>query len=107
MAQSIKISDQEMEFVRREAKLSGRSIEGQISHWIRIGRSIERSPEFTHANIHNAFEGRKCPGILIGVEQEVFVEQLLELAGKPTPEQTEFFGIHKKNDLVVGVNKSE
>lgn len=90
-----------MELVRCEAKLSSRSISGQITHWMRI----ERSPEFSYANIRSTLEGRKCPDTLTGVEQEVLVEQLLELAGKPTPEQKEFFSILQKKDLGVEIDK--
>lgn len=44
MAQSIKLSDKEMDILRKEAALSSRSLAGQAEHWLRIGRAIERSP---------------------------------------------------------------
>jgi len=104
MAQSIKISDEEMEVVRREAKLASRSIAGQITHWLRIGRSIERSPQFTYAHVRDALEGRRSPDALTGEEQEVYVEDLLAAAGEPTPEQYAFFEARKQASLGVGAD---
>jgi hypothetical protein len=43
MAQSIKLGDDIMTVVRRECELQSRSIAGQIAHWVRIGRAIEKS----------------------------------------------------------------
>ena len=105
MAQSIKISDEEMEVVRREAKLSSRSIAGQITYWMRIGRSIERSPQFSYAHIREALEGRRSPDALTGEEQEVFVEDLLAMAADPTPEQEAFFIARLGAGLGVGANR--
>ena len=106
MAQSIKISDEEMEVVRREAKLASRSIAGQITHWMRIGRSIERSPQFTYTHIREALEGRRSPDSLTGEEQEVYVEDLLAAAAEPTPEQSAFFKARKAAGLGVGADAS-
>nr|WP_070959726.1 hypothetical protein [Hyphomonas sp. Mor2] len=103
MAQSIKISDEEMEVVRREAKLSSRSIAGQITYWMRIGRSIERSPQFTYAHIREALEGRRSPDALTGEEQEVYVEDLLTEAAGSTADQKAFFAARKKAGQGVGL----
>ena len=103
MGQSIKISDEEMELVRREAKLSSRSIAGQITHWIRIGRSIERSPEFSYADVRAALQARLSPDELTGEEQEVYVEDLLLAASEPTSEQKAFFRERRKKGLGVGL----
>ena len=51
MAQSIKLADDIMKIVRRESELQSRSIAGQIAHWVRIGRAIEKSGNFDHARI--------------------------------------------------------
>ncbi|WP_291737776.1 hypothetical protein [Leisingera sp. F5] len=34
MAQTVKLADDVMALVRREAELSGRSLAGQITHWL-------------------------------------------------------------------------
>jgi hypothetical protein len=54
MAQSVKIADEEMEIVRKESAVQSRSIAGQIAHWLRIGRAIERSPTFDYARFRAA-----------------------------------------------------
>ena len=56
MARSMKIPDEEMELLRREARLASRSIAGQVTHWLRIGRSIERAPDFNYAHIREALQ---------------------------------------------------
>jgi hypothetical protein len=38
----VKLSDELVETARREAASTDRSITGQIEHWVRIGRSVER-----------------------------------------------------------------
>ena len=103
MAQSIKISDEEMEVVRREAKLASRAIAGQITYWMRIGRSIERSPQFTYTHIREALEGRRSPDALTGEEQEVYIEDLLVAASGTTAEQDAFFAARKQAGEGVGV----
>jgi len=104
MAQSIKISDEEMQLVRREAKLSSRSIAGQITHWMRIGRSVERSANFNYADVRDALEGRRTPDELTGEEQELFIEELLQLASMPTPEQETFFAERERLGLGAGLD---
>ena len=49
MAQSVKLGDELMNLVRRESALQSRSVAGQITHWARIGRAIDRSGNFDHA----------------------------------------------------------
>ena len=39
MAQSVKLADDIMALVRREADLHSRSVAGQITHWLKIGRA--------------------------------------------------------------------
>ena len=106
MAQSIKISDEEMELLRKEAKLSSRSIAGQVSHWLRIGRSIERAPDFNYAHIRQTLEAGRSPDTLTGEEQAVYVDELMDAASAETPEQAEFFGRRRKAGLGVGTGQS-
>ena len=58
MAQSVKLADEVMALVRREAELHSRSVAGQITHWLKIGRAIERSGSYDHASITAALAGR-------------------------------------------------
>lgn len=105
MPQSIKIPDDEMSSVRREAVLSSRSISGQVTHWLRIGRAIERAPDFSYARVLAALEGRIGPDALKGEEQEIYIADLLAASEGPTPEQTRFFVERKRAGKGVGADK--
>ncbi len=102
MAKSIKISDEEMDLVREEAALSSRSIGAQVMHWARIGRSIERSRFFTYARVRRALSGRLDPDALTAEEQEVYVDELIDIASAPTSEQDAFFAQRRRRGLGVG-----
>lgn len=102
MAKAIKIADEEMALVRREAELSSRSLAGQVAHWLRIGRSIERSPDFSYAQVREALAGRLSPDALTGEEQVVYVDRLMSEAGKPTDEQRQHFERRRQAGQGVG-----
>ncbi len=106
MAQSIKIPDEEMELLRREARLASRSIAGQVTHWLRIGRSIERAPDFNYAHIREALQARRGPDALTSEEQAVYVDELMDIAASETPEQAEFYAARRKAGLGVGADKA-
>lgn len=57
MAQSIKISDELMTEVRQEAELQGRTLAAQLEHWVRIGKAIEMSKNFSYAQINAILTG--------------------------------------------------
>ena len=103
MAQSIKISDDELELVRAAAATNSRSIAGQVTHWLRIGRSIEETPEFTYAHIQDALKGKRSPDELSGKEQTVYIDQLLAEVSGETPEQGDFFKERREKGLGVGI----
>lgn len=105
MARSIKISDEEMELVRREAQASSRSISGQVTHWLRIGRAIERSPNFSHVRIREAMEARRSPDTFGAEEQQAYLEELLAAASAPTPEQEAFFRARREDGLGAGLDE--
>ncbi|HYD89141.1 MAG TPA: hypothetical protein VEA80_16810 [Vitreimonas sp.] len=104
MAQSIKISDADMEIIRKEADRASRSIAGQVAHWMRIGRSIERAPEFSHARIRQALDGKRSPDALSGEEQIVYADEVLFAASAETPEQAAFFEERRQSGRGVGAN---
>lgn len=107
MAKSIKISDEEMALIREEAAISSRSIAGQVEHWIRIGRAIERSPNFTYQHIKDALCGRTSPDDLSAEEQEVFFDEFADSLWEVTPEQEDFFAERKKAGLGVGLDEND
>ena len=76
MAQSVKLSDGEMRIIRSEAELQSRSIAGQITHWVRIGRTIERSPNFDYRRVRAALAAELSPDALTLEEQTVWLDQV-------------------------------
>nr|WP_237402572.1 ParD-like family protein [Rhodovulum sulfidophilum] len=58
MAQSVKLSDDVMALVRREAELQSRSVAGQLTNWVRLGRAIEQSGAYDHARVTAVLDGR-------------------------------------------------
>ena len=104
MARSIKIPDREMELVREEAELCSRSIAGQVTHWMRIGRSIERSPDFSYMQVREALGGNRSPDELSGKEQAVYLDELMAVASETTEEQRALFTKRREQGLGVGMD---
>lgn len=51
MPAAIKLSDQFVDLARGEGQVMGRSIAGQVEHWARLGRAVERSPGFAYERV--------------------------------------------------------
>lgn len=108
VARSIKISDEEMKCLREEAELSSRSIAGQVEHWLRIGRAIERSPAFNYQRVREALKGLLSPDDLSGEEQEVFFEDFADEMWKPpTAEDKAAFEKHLGKGTLVGLDDKD
>lgn len=58
MAQSIKLADDLMDEARIASEIHSRSLSGQIAHWARIGKAIERSNAFSHDRIDAVLSGK-------------------------------------------------
>lgn len=113
MPQSVKIADDEMQTIREEAKLQSRSIAGQIAHWVRIGREIERSSLFDYARIRAALAARLSPDDLTPEEHVVWFDEFddyisqagadpqVEAAFKKLGEQDGAAGCDDKGELVI------
>jgi len=84
MGQSVKLADDVMEMVRRESGLQSRSIAGQITHWLKIGRAIEQSSAFDYARIRAALDGTVSPDTLTGEEQEIWAADFAEQMAQPS-----------------------
>jgi hypothetical protein len=106
MAQSVKLPDQLMALVRQESQLTSRSVAGQIAHWVRIGRAIERSGAFDYQRIMDALRGEKSPDELGPEEQEVWLDRFSEALDRPTEEEEAFFERRKRLGLGVGLSKT-
>lgn len=104
MAQSVKLSDDVMSVVRREFGLQSRSVAGQITHWINIGRAIEKSSAFDYQHINAALAGEFSPDELSAEEQEVWFAQFAEDVTTPTSGEEEFFAERRQFGRGVGLN---
>ncbi len=104
MAQSIKLGDDIMTIVRRESELQSRSIAGQIAHWIRIGRAIEKSGNFDHARISAALAGELETAQLSEEEKDVWLDSFVEKMAQPAAGETAFFAQRRQLGLGVGLD---
>lgn len=104
MAQSIKLGDDIMTIVRRESELQSRSIAGQIAHWVRIGRAIEKSGNFDHARISAALAGGIETTELTDEEKDVWLDSFVEKMGQPGSEEDAFLARRRQLGLGVGLD---
>jgi len=105
MAQSVKLSDDVMTHIRSAAARQSRSVAGQITHWVNIGRAIERSSRFDYAHIADVLEGRLSPDALAAEEQEVWFDQFTQAMTEPSEQELAFYA--KRQTLGQGVGLSE
>lgn len=105
MAQSVKLSDEVMALVRRESGLHSRSVAGQITHWLRIGRAIEQSGNFDYRRISAALAGSLSPDALTPEEGEVWLADFSEKMAVPGDGEAAFFA--RRRQLGLGVGLSE
>ena len=104
MAQSVKLGDDVMKFVRRESELQSRSVAGQITHWLRIGRAIEKSGNFDHARIAAALAGKIDTTELTDDEKDVWIDSFVETMQKPGPDEEAFFARRRQLGFGVGLD---
>ncbi len=106
MAQSVKLADEIMADTRKEAERQSRSVAGQITHWIKIGRAIERSKSFDYHRINAALDADLSPDRLTSEEQEVWFEEFAAKMTEPGPQETEFHAKRRKIGRGVGMSNS-
>jgi hypothetical protein len=104
MAQSVKLSDDIMALVRREAELRSRSVAGQISHWLKLGRAIETSGAYDHERVTAALEGRLDTKDLHDGEDAAWLEGFTEKMMQPSDKEREFFAERQQLGLGVGLD---
>ena len=103
MAQSVKLADDIMALVRREADLHSRSVAGQITHWLKIGRAIEQSGRFDHARLTAALEGRLDTAQLGEEEEAAWLDSFTEKMGHPSEAEGAFFARRQALGRGVGL----
>ncbi|WP_207099758.1 TA system antitoxin ParD family protein [Paracoccus shandongensis] len=91
MAQSVKLADDVMALVRREAELHSRSVAGQITHWLKIGRAIEHSGRFDHARLTAVLEGKLDTTQLSEDEEAAWLDAFTDKMGQPSDAEKAFF----------------
>jgi hypothetical protein len=104
MAQSVKLPDEIMAAVRRESKLQNRSLAEQITHWLRIGRAIEKSSTFDYQHISDALKAALSPDELTSEEQAIWFDQFVAKMVKPNRQEKAFHA--KRRNLGRGVGMS-
>lgn len=104
MAQSVKLSDDLMKAIRREAELQSRSVAGQITHWVNIGRTIEKSGSFDINRIGAVLDAEAETTTLSADEKESWLDAFSEAMAEPGRDETAFFARRRKLGLGVGLD---
>jgi hypothetical protein len=104
MAQSVKLADEVMALVRREADLHSRSVAGQITHWLKIGRAIERSGFYDHMRITAALKGTLDTTALTEEEGTAWLDAFTEKMGRACEEEEAFHAKRRKLGQGVGLD---
>ncbi len=105
MAKSVKFADDAfVDEARLVSELQSRSLAGQIMHWARIGRAIERSGSFDHNSIARVLAGEAETTTLTAEEKAVWSERFLEKMSAPGPDETAFFTRLRARGDAVGLD---
>lgn len=92
MPTAIKLSDAIVTIARTEARVMGRSIAGQVEHWARLGRAVERAPGFAYERVRLVLSAQAEFDALTGDEQAVALGELEEyLENLPSDRDEAFF----------------
>ena len=75
---AIKLSAEFVELARGEGRVMGRSIAGQVEHWARLGRAVERAPGFGYERVRAALSAQAGFEDLTADEQAVALSELEE-----------------------------
>lgn len=107
MAQSVKFADDIfINDARAVAERQSRSLAGQITHWARIGRAIERSGSFDYARLSSVLAGELETTVLTAEEKAVWSEQFLTRMSEPGPAEDAFFAELRQSGNAVGLDTS-
>ncbi len=105
MSQAVKISDEEMLALREAAGLNSRSISGQAEHWLRIGRAVERNPEYGYVKIERALKGLLPVSQLSGSEQEEFFDRFDDVMVHGTAAEDAYWDEQRRVGVGVGLDE--
>ena len=99
---SVKLGAGIVDEARREATVLNRSVGGQIEHWARLGRAVERAPGFTIDRVKAALEGKFNLDDLTAEEQEAYFDLLGGHFDTPSPTADAFFEARRQKGGGVG-----
>jgi hypothetical protein len=104
MAQSVKLADDVMALVRREAEVHSRSVAGQIAHWVKLGRAVEGSGAYDHARVTAALEGRLDTRQLSDAEAPAWLDAFTDEMGRPSAAEEAFYAERRALGRGVGLD---
>jgi hypothetical protein len=104
MAQSVKLADDVMAAVRREADLHSRSVAGQITHWLRLGKAIEQAGAYDHSRVTAALAGRLDTVELREEEGIAWLDAFTEKMSNSSVTERAFFAERRKLGRGVGLD---
>jgi len=70
--QTIQLSDEVMNDVKKAANIQRRSMDDQAEFWLRLGRLVETSPQFNYEKVREALQGLVNPDDLSVDENELY-----------------------------------
>jgi hypothetical protein len=107
MAKSVKFADESLiDDARHEAEVQSRSLAGQITHWARLGRAIERSGRLDHAKISLVLAGELETTRLTAEEKAVWSERFLVKVSEPGPAEDAVFAQLRRSGQAPGLDAS-
>ncbi|KPP82296.1 MAG: protein of unknown function DUF3423 [Oceanicaulis sp. HLUCCA04] len=107
MAKSVKFADETLiDDARHESEIQSRSLAGQITHWARLGRAIERSGSFDYAKLSRVLAGELNTTVLTAEEKAVWSERFLAKMSEAGPDEDAFFANMRKSGGAVGLDPS-
>jgi hypothetical protein len=105
MAVSITFADETLVvYARMEAEIQSRSVAGQILHWARLGRAMERSGNFDHIKLSRALAGELRTAALTPEEKAVWSDRFLAKLSEPTLGEEAHFAKLRKSGKSIATN---
>lgn len=102
--QAIRLSEELVKVSRGEAKVMNRSVAGQVEHWLRLGRAVERSGLFDYRQVRAALAAEISVDDLTGEEQEIYGIELGEALRTVSDEDRAYFREMERRDRALGID---
>ncbi|WP_043839624.1 TA system antitoxin ParD family protein [Muricoccus aerilatus] len=96
-----------IEAAEQEGSLLNRSTAAQIEHWIRLGRSFERTPGVSHARIRQALAGEITIDDFTEIEAELFFADLGTSMQTPAQAERDYYASLGGTPEAPGMSEAE